>query len=50
MEQEVHWSQAAESTNDNLEQLTAITEPEAEDSEADMERPQLTTSALKKGF
>jgi hypothetical protein len=27
-----------------------IYEPEAEDSEADVERPQLTTSALKKGF
>jgi len=27
---EVHWSQADESTNDNLEQLTMIYEPEAE--------------------
>jgi len=27
---EVHWSQAVESTNDNLEQLTVINEPEAE--------------------
>jgi hypothetical protein len=46
---EVHWSQAVESTNDSLEQLTVINEPEAEDFEAVVERPQLTTSALKKG-
>jgi len=46
--QEVHWSQAVESTCDNLEQLTVISEPEAEDSEAVVERSQLTTGALKK--
>jgi len=48
--QEIHWSQAVESTNDNLEQLTVINEPEAEDFEAVVEKPQLTTSALKKGL
>jgi hypothetical protein len=48
--QEVYWYQAAETTNDNLEQLTEINEPEAEDSEAAVERPQPITSALKKGL
>ena len=48
--QEVHWSQAVESTNDNLEQQTVISEPQAEDFEAVVERPQLTTTALKKGL
>lgn len=36
--QEVYSYQAVESTNDNLEQLTMINEPEAEDSEAVVER------------
>jgi hypothetical protein len=45
---EVHWSQAVESTNDNLEQQTVINEPQAEDFEAVVERPQLITTALKK--
>lgn len=40
-------SHAAKLTEENLEELTVFSEPEDEDSDAVVERPQLTSSALK---
>lgn len=48
--QEVLESHAAELTQEDLEHLTAHREPEGESSDTVVDRPQLTTSALKKGL
>jgi hypothetical protein len=45
--QEILDPHAAELTEENLEQLTVFSETDDEDSDAVVERPPLTTSALK---
>ena len=51
MEEGDNWvfldSNAAKLTEEDLEEMTVFSEPEDEDSDVVVERPQLTSSALK---